>query len=437
MELKKIVILYLSLISTFSWASEDEFPLAASSSSISRSQEILPIENRDVLVTDHSDMSIIINMKDLDEKNREILMRTLMRLNIPLEIPASLSPLHSEIQFIHQQSQCKNRVLCLDGGGTRGIIEAIILKYIEETTGKRIHELFDVVVCTSTGTLIGAAVCYDRPVKEGTDQTPTGPYTAQEIIDFYRTKSPEIFSKYNYTSVYGLRGTQYKDGPALEAYAEYFGETRLSDAKTSFIATSQNLSLAQPHIFSSQLAKQNIGNETIDPPLAKVVRASTAAPTYFDPIVIGTTTHSDGGVTNNNPAEIAILKASQQLGISPHELLVFSLGAGFTDPDPAKSYTNLGGIEWLEVISLNIFNGKNQDFTVSQWLELCRRHDVFDRGSEKNYLRMQPNLPPDLYKLAEYSSQFFDALTKIAEAQITEHKEELDTLINRLVQGCS
>lgn len=431
MELKKIVILYISLFSTFSWAHEDEYPLTAASS-LSQNQEILPTENQDGLAAYQSDMSIKIDFNDLDQKKRTLLMRTLMTLNIPIEVPISLNSLHSEIKFVHQQLQRKNRVLCLDGGGTRGIMEAVILKYVEERTGKRIYELFDIVVCTSTGTIIGAGICYDRLIKEGTSQTVTGPYTAEEIIDFYRKMAPKLFSKYNYTSVYGLNGTQYKDGPALETYAEYFGETLLSDARTGFIATSQNLSYAQPHVFSSQLAKQNIENEKINLPLAKIVRTSTAAPTYFDPIVIEGTSHCDGGITHNNPAEIGILEACKQLKVSPHELLVLSLGAGFTDPSPTKSYANLGGIDWLEVISLNIFNGKNQDFTVSQWLDLCRTHDVLGRGNKNNYLRIQPILPPNLYKLADYSSGFFDALIQVAEEQIIKYKEELDIFIEQL-----
>ncbi len=427
MKLKKIAILYLSLISTFSWAREDDNPLITSSSA-QHSQEILPIEKTGTLL----DTSITINIKDLDEETRTRVMLTLMSLKIPYEIPMSLTPLHSEIEYTHKQSMRKNRVLCLDGGGTRGIIEAAILTYIEETTGKQIYELFDIVICSSTGTIIGAGICYDRPLTESTSQASSRPYTAKEMVQFYRDEAPNIFSGYIYSSIYGLRGTQYSDGPARKIYTEYTGKALLSEARTRFIATTQDLSSYSPHVFSSETAKQGIKYTNLD--LGTVIRSATAAPTFFDPIVIEQTSHCDGGITNNNPAEIGILEACEQLGLSPHELLVLSLGAGFTDPNPSKSYTNLSGVEWLGVISGNIFNGKNQDFTVSQWLKLCRKHDVLGRGSEKNYLRIQPNLPSNLYKLDAHSSNFFDGLIKIAEEEIEKHKEALDEFIDRLTQ---
>lgn len=427
MELKKLAILYLSLISTFSWARDDEPPLITSSST-HHSQEIVPIENINPL----SETSITINIKDLDEEKRTRVLRTLMALNIPYAIPSSLTSHHSEIQQIHKQTARKNRVLCLDGGGTRGIIEAAILAHIEKVTGKQIHELFDIVISSSTGTIIGAGLCYDRPLKEGTSQISSRPYTAKEIVQFYKEEAPKIFSGYNYSSVYGLRGTQYSDGPARKVYAEYLGDTLLSAARISFIATSQDLSSYCPHVFSSETAKQGLKYASLD--LVTVVKTATAAPTYFDPTVIEDISHCDGGITNNNPTEIGILEACKQLGVSPHELLVLSLGAGFTDPEPTRSYTNLTGMQWLEVISGNTFNGNNQDFTVSQWLTLCRKHDVLGRGNEKNYLRIQPNLPSELYKLDAHSSSFFEGLMKVAEEQIIQHKETLDEFITKLTQ---
>jgi hypothetical protein len=44
------------------------------------------------------------------------------------------------------------RILCIDGGGTRGLVPAIVLQRIEEVCAPhRVDELFDVVAGTSTG----------------------------------------------------------------------------------------------------------------------------------------------------------------------------------------------------------------------------------------------------------------------------------------------
>lgn len=54
------------------------------------------------------------------------------------------------------------RVLCLDGGGIRGLVQIEVLCQLERTTGRKITELFDWVVGTSTGALILLAVIYGK-----------------------------------------------------------------------------------------------------------------------------------------------------------------------------------------------------------------------------------------------------------------------------------
>jgi len=55
-----------------------------------------------------------------------------------------------------------SRILCLDGGGIRGLVQMCILREIEVRTGKSICELFDWIVGTSTGGIIALALVYGR-----------------------------------------------------------------------------------------------------------------------------------------------------------------------------------------------------------------------------------------------------------------------------------
>ena len=53
-----------------------------------------------------------------------------------------------------------SRVLVLDGGGMKGLVEIEILDQIEKATGLRIVDLFDWIVGTSTGAIIALALVY-------------------------------------------------------------------------------------------------------------------------------------------------------------------------------------------------------------------------------------------------------------------------------------
>ena len=55
-----------------------------------------------------------------------------------------------------------DRVLCLDGGGMRGLILIELLSCIEEVTGKQIIDLFDWFVGTSTGGILALALVYSK-----------------------------------------------------------------------------------------------------------------------------------------------------------------------------------------------------------------------------------------------------------------------------------
>ena len=52
------------------------------------------------------------------------------------------------------------RVLFLDGGGIRGLIELMILMEIERITGKKITDLFDWIIGTSIGAIIALSLIY-------------------------------------------------------------------------------------------------------------------------------------------------------------------------------------------------------------------------------------------------------------------------------------
>lgn len=470
MTLKKAFILSLCLFSTVSSASEYELslkilsPQVQSNSTLLQEETLLSSNNpltislqsshkkthKKNLISQHKEEylnyqkeletteKIIINPKDLTHEQFIAFMRLMSESKINFESPKSVINTYDPIQHLFKRLTNDVSVLCLQGGGTRGIMEAVFCDYIEKTTGKRIHELFKAIVATSTGSIIGAAFCYDRPQNEGTDELDqsesflTGPYTAAEVVTMYKKMSGEIFSQYNYSSFGGVNGTQYDDKPAIKAFQQFYGNVLLSEAKTIFITTTQNLSDSEPYTFSSEKAKKDLENEETNLKVWQAIRAAIGAPTYFEPTTLGKKTFGDGGITNNKPDLIALAEVCSQFNINPHELLLLSLGTGVIPSNPNKSFKQLKAIGWLQEISTNVFNGKNQDFITKEWLNISEDNDIL--GRKGAYLQLQPILPEELYQLANYDEKFLDKLIKIAEDLIEEHKGVFDEFINKLMR---
>ena len=56
------------------------------------------------------------------------------------------------------------RILSIDGGGTRGLFPATILQKLETDLGKKVTELFDVIIGSATGGIIAAAIAAGLPM---------------------------------------------------------------------------------------------------------------------------------------------------------------------------------------------------------------------------------------------------------------------------------
>ena len=82
-----------------------------------------------------------------------------LQIGSQVKIPATFSP-HTGLTPLEFGVQDGQRILCLDGGGLKGLILIEVLIYIERQAGRRITELFDWIVGTSTGGIIALALVY-------------------------------------------------------------------------------------------------------------------------------------------------------------------------------------------------------------------------------------------------------------------------------------
>ena len=87
----------------------------------------------------------------------------------------------------------KIRILSLDGGGIRGIISCVILKYIEEQLQKldnpnaKIGDYFDLIAGSSTGGLITALLLFPDGNKQAK-------FSVEEALNLYAKKGEDIFN---------------------------------------------------------------------------------------------------------------------------------------------------------------------------------------------------------------------------------------------------
>jgi patatin-like phospholipase/acyl hydrolase len=246
----------------------------------------------------------------------------------------------------------KFRILSLDGGGLRGIIPLLILKEIERTHGRPIHELFDVITGTSTGGIIACGLTYTRDGK-------TPHLSLDQLIDLYTTKGSEIFPyKKNLFSkaISGINSVfnpKFSPNGLERLLTEYFGDSTLRDTLKPIIVTSYDIKNNDVVMFKSRLS--GVSDE-YNATLKDVCRATSAAPTYLpsyqmnfkgvDRLLV------DGGVYINNPAMAAVadtLRSRPEVSIQDIECL--SLGTGIYSKSLGIKTTGWGIVDWVKPIT--------------------------------------------------------------------------------------
>lgn len=244
----------------------------------------------------------------------------------------------------------QKKLLAIDGGGIRGVLALEILARIESMLGAgrpefRLAHYFDYIAGTSTGGIIAAGLSRGMLVSE--------------ILDFYEQAGAQMFDK---ASVFKRLRFKFEDEPLARKLKEVFGaDTTLGSdqLQTLLLLILRNATTDSPWpVSNNPYAKYNdqhhLGNNRALP-LWQLVRASTAAPTYFPPEVIDVGGQPfifvDGGVTMyNNPAFQLFLMATVDRfwPMAPKErrgwptgvdnMLVVSIGTG-TSPDANAQLT--------------------------------------------------------------------------------------------------
>ncbi|NMH28439.1 patatin-like phospholipase family protein [Flavobacterium silvaticum] len=298
----------------------------------------------------------------------------------------------------------KIRILSLDGGGIRGIITCVILKYIEEELQKidhpnaRIGDYFDLVAGTSTGGLIASILLC--PGNDGKAK-----FSVQEALDLYSKNGETIFSVSFWEhmfNIFGLFNEKISRRNLEKQLEQVFGTLQLKDLVKPSLITAYDIFDRRAKFFTSHEAKASLENFYVK----DVCRATSAAPTYFEPAKIKSLygqefTLIDGGVFANNPSLCAFTEARKirfsEILNDPekpdhpniNDLILVSIGTG----EVLKSYTfekfeNAGKLKWIGPL-IDILLSANAE-TVDY--HLGKMFDSLGKRNRQNYYRLVPNL---------------------------------------------
>jgi patatin-like phospholipase/acyl hydrolase len=231
------------------------------------------------------------------------------------------------------------KLLACDGGGIRGIISIEILARVEQELraasnrpGLVLADYFDYVAGTSTGAIIATLVALG--------------FSVEEIRGFYIKSGAEMFQP---AKLRERLHAKFDDDNLSRMLKDIIGEqTTLGSEKlqTLLMVVLRNATTDSPWPLSNNPKAKYNEIETrkegsnLHLPLWQIVRASTAAPTYFPPEVINVGPQQfvfvDGGVTMyNDPAFQLFLMATTEpyrlcWPTGEDQMLLISIGTGAT-----------------------------------------------------------------------------------------------------------
>ncbi|CAM9866954.1 unnamed protein product [Phaeothamnion confervicola] len=329
-----------------------------------------------------------------------------------------------------QPGQRGLRILCLDGGGTRGVMTISLLRQIMEACGKEPHDVFDIVCGTSTGGILSVLFAGQRlPVARAAK-------LYDELIIKIFSKNPWLsgakllfqqaqYSESGWEMI--LRGIL-RDKLMIDTAAaatEPPGPPRASGGvgassgggttatRTVLAADPPKLIIVSTVINVDPLQVmlwRNYGYPRDRAPtyggsfrlmVREALRATTAAPTYFSPLRWGDMLYCDGALLANNPTALAINEAQLIYPDVPIECVV-SIGTGFFRP--AVNEPRLG---WDTIVT-QLVNSATDTETVDATLRsLLPPHQYFRFNPAIDPFPIDETSPDRLEYLKELARDYF------------------------------
>jgi len=205
----------------------------------------------------------------------------------------------------------KNVAIAIDGGGIRGLVVTKALSVLESHLGKPIHNISQLAVGTSTGSIIAAGIGMG--------------ISANKMTALYKKLGQSIFPSTLRKLLFPLTRYRYSDDPLKDALLTQFGSMQMGEfwddqRPMDVVITAYDLLENRTRFIKPW--KEEYQNWLV----TKAVQASCTVPSYF-PIVDNR--FIDGGVGSyGNPCYVAAYEAQECLGWDPKKTTLISIGTG-------------------------------------------------------------------------------------------------------------
>jgi predicted acylesterase/phospholipase RssA len=247
-------------------------------------------------------------------------------------------------------------------------VPALILAEIERRTGRPISESFDLIVGTSTGSIL--ALGLTRP-SDADSHKPA--FSANDLVKLYRDQAGRIFPSSLGALRYLKRIFRPKFDPSdVEAlYRSYFEDVRLQETLTNVAVPAYDIETNNRVWFTSWGGQGRFY-------MRDIVRGATAAPTFFPPARVAYRAPDktieylslvDGALFANNPAQDA-MAFGEVMRDTKLPMLLVSIGTGRS----ARKYTfneawGWGVLGWMDPLLDIAFSDPAIDSIVKRKLE--------------------------------------------------------------------
>ena len=321
------------------------------------------------------------------------------------------------------------RVLSLDAGGIRGILELHVLAHMEKVSGKPASELFDLIVGTSTGSAITIGL-----LLPGEDGKPK--FTAEELLHLY-VEQVHTFSDvpwyHTVMTLDGLIGPRYSIGPSRDFARRHYGEVTMSELIGDAIVATLDLETLEPKFLASRQSEFSGGRTLPENFLAvDTVMACCSVPAYVPPMVLRDVSGReafvavDGGAFAFAPALFAVNEAMNRY--PGRRIALLSLGTGSVQGGwSAQDARSWGTIDWATATVPLVLRSQ-----VRYVEELLAKTAVVPDSILVDYLRLSPVLPADLEASLVTSPEMIPRLEEMGRELVKTRHRDIQAMLGSL-----